>query len=201
MAKAVVQEAVVRFVVDQPGFARRAPVHDANELLRIDNGARRIVGRVEDHAADLAGDRAFQRGGRRPPAGGQIRRHERWTGPGQPHHFRKRNPVGGKEGDVVSLLEEGFAHVEDGLLRPGRHDHVLAGDRSRLLPDVLGRDRVAQRRVPRHVRVLGAPRLDRPHTRAPHECGRREIGLSDREIHHVHARGREGLRLLPSRRR
>ena len=58
-------------------------------------------------------------------------------------------------------------------------------------------DGLAQRRLARDVRVLRPAGLDRVDPRAADEVRRREVRLPDREVHDVHARRGERLRLLP----
>ncbi len=194
----VVEEAVVRLVVDQPGVAARAPVDDPFELVGGRHGSGRIVGRVDDDAPQ-PGRRAgltLERRGRRRPAVLERRLDEDRPRSGEPDHLGKRDPVRREERDVVALVEESHADVEDGLLGAGRDDDVVARDLGGLLARVLRGDRVPQGSLAGHVRVLGPAALDGPHPGLPDVARRGEIRLADRKVHDVDARGRQSLGLL-----
>ena len=150
------------------------------------------VGRaVEDEQSRLRCDRRGQlgRGDLVTLCGARI--DDDGLGVAEQHDVRVRDPVGGRDHDLVARVEQSGTHVEDRVLGAGRDDHLGARVGEAVVAPELGDNGVLEFRNAIRVRIAGKAAANGRDPGIGNVCRRVEVGLAGAERQHVLALGLE----------
>mmetsp|Transcript_6577 Transcript_6577/g.22659 ORF Transcript_6577/g.22659 Transcript_6577/m.22659 type:complete len:233 (-) Transcript_6577:102-800(-) len=166
------------------------PACDPGERRELGLGVhrpRRVAGRAQDQNPRLLREGALEALGGEKEVVLEPGSHDDRVGPGQPGHFGIRDPVRGRDDDLIPRGTRRKDGLRDRLLGTVRdHDAVRRDEpRDAVLALQLCDDGLPEVRYAGVGRVLGPPLLDREAAGPRHPLRRREVRLPGSEADHV----------------
>ncbi len=193
--EAVVDEAGVDLVGDDVDVLALDHLGQGQELVLRVGPAGRVRGIVQDDGLGGRGDRGLEGLGRQQEAVLLARRDDDRLALGQSDAFGIGDPIGGRDDDLLPLVDQGLDEVEEGGLGPGRDDDLLrAVLEAEVVLEALG-DGLAQGQDAVALGVFREVVADGLDPGLLDVLRRGEIGLADAEVDDVDPFGLHGLGL------